>query len=258
VPLPGLIHKCYRDSFSASTVVVSQLTLHRMRHTWTEKVNAFITLTDFARERFIEGGLPANRLHVKPHFIDPDPGVGNHSGDYALYVGRLGKEKGTGTLMKAWEIVGERVPLIVVGEGPDQPLVEAAAKKNPKIQFLGKVERSKAIELMKSARYNLMPSDCWEMFGMSMLEAKAVGLPTIASNHGSFPSLIEDGKTGLLFEPMNADDLAAKVMGAVEHPTEWEAMRDLCRADYLANYTAETNYRQLIDIYRSAIDSNTA
>ena len=115
---PGVVHKCYRGSRAASGVVTAMLTTHRALRTWRKKVDVYIALTEFARRKFIEGGLPAGKIIVKPNFVYPDPGPGEGEGGFALFVGRLSFEKGVGTLLAAWEHLDRRIPLKIVGDGP--------------------------------------------------------------------------------------------------------------------------------------------
>ena len=123
VPWPGVAHACYRGSRSSSAAVAAMLTAHRVLGTWSRAVDAYIGLTEFARQRFVRGGLPAEKIVVKPNFVHPDPGAGGGDGEYVLFVGRLSEEKGVDTLLKAWKRPRVRVPLKIVGDGPLVPEV---------------------------------------------------------------------------------------------------------------------------------------
>src|SRR6185295_1438231 len=90
---PGVIHKCYRNSFSASLGIATATAAHRMLGTWKNAVDVYIALSQFSRTKFVEGGMPAEKIVVKPNFLDPDPGVGLGAGEYAIFVGRLSPEK---------------------------------------------------------------------------------------------------------------------------------------------------------------------
>src|SRR5262249_37589860 len=99
VPWPGVLHRCYRHNRSASSVVAGMLGVHRWLKTWTRTVSRYFTLTEFARRKFIAGGLPGDRITVKPNFVHPDPGMGTGRGGYVVFAGRLSPEKGVETLL---------------------------------------------------------------------------------------------------------------------------------------------------------------
>ena len=120
VPWPGIVHACYRESVAQTAVVATMLTVHRWLKTWREQVDLYVTPSEFARRKFIEGGLPAEKIIVKPNFVHPDPYEREGSGDYTLFVGRLSWEKGAGTLLRAWEKV-QSIPLTILGDGPLMP-----------------------------------------------------------------------------------------------------------------------------------------
>ncbi len=251
VPWPGVLHRCYRDGAAATATVAAMLVTHRLLRTWTRMVDVFVAPTDFARRKFVEGGLPERRVRVKPNFVDPDPGVGGHRGDYALFAGRLSTEKGVDTLLRAWGRLGVAAPpLKVVGAGPlEATLAEGAP---PAVEALGWRPRVEVLALMKEAAFLVFPSDCYESFGLGMAEAFATGLPVIASRRGAMAEVVEDGRTGLHFEPGDADDLAAKVVWARAHRAELARMGRTARLEYEARYTPARNHELLADIYRAA------
>src|SRR5439155_20865546 len=129
LPLPGVKHKCYRDSRAATAATAAMLSFHRAIGTWANAVDAYITPTNFAREKFIAGGLPAEKIHVKPNFVEPDPGIGAGGGGYAIFVGRLSHEKGLDTLLAAWDLCRDVLPLKIVGDGPLAGPVKNAARR---------------------------------------------------------------------------------------------------------------------------------
>ncbi|PYX03867.1 MAG: glycosyl transferase family 1, partial [Acidobacteria bacterium] len=111
-------HACYRQSRSASSAVAAMLSFHHWYGTWKNLVNCYIALSEFSRAKFIEAGLPPEKIVVKPNFVLPDPGVGPGSREYAVFLGRLSEEKGLRTLVQAWAHVNRNCPLRVIGEGP--------------------------------------------------------------------------------------------------------------------------------------------
>lgn len=258
LPWPGVAHACYRDSRPASGVVAAMLTTHRALGTWSRAVDAYITLTEFARRKFIEGGLPAEKLTVKPNFVHPDPGAGEGKGRYVLFVGRLSEEKGVGTLLAAWERLKDKVPLKIAGDGPLATKVAKTAARLREVEWIGRQDKDQVLALMKDARALIFPSLWYEGFPMVIAEAYAVGLPVIASDLGGMSSLIDHGRTGLHFRPGDAEDLAASVGWAAGHPAELSRMRREARFEFETRYAAERNYRMLIDVYEEAIKRTKA
>jgi len=253
VPWPGVIHGCWRNSKAGTALVVVMLVVHRLLRTWTEQVDVYITPTEFVRRKFIEGGLPAEKIVVKPNFVYPDPGIGEHKENFALFVGRLSAEKGVRTLLSAWRLLKD-IPLKIVGNGPLMTEVkERVERERFAVEVLGWRTREEVLALMRNASFLLFPSEWYETFGMTIIEAFACGLPVIASKLGAMAEIIEDGRTGLLFEPGNPEDLAAKVEWLLSHPQELARMSKEARAEYEAKYTAERNYEMLMAIYHRAL-----
>lgn len=247
-PYWGAWHRCYRNSLPGSLAVARMVDLHRKQGTWRTKVDCFIALTDFARNKFIEAGFPSNRIVVKPNFAtDPGkPEMGRQEG--ALFVGRLSEEKGLTTLIEAYGHLN--YPLRIVGDGPLYKELKAAAPCH--VQFVGRLNQNEVRQEMINAAFLVMPSVCYEGFPMTLVEAFSCGLPVIASRLGAMREIVEDGITGLHFTPGDPDDLAAKIRWAIEHPDELLEMGCAARAEYERRYTPEENYRQLITIYEDA------
>jgi glycosyltransferase involved in cell wall biosynthesis len=256
-PWPGIVHGCYRGSKVGTATVAAMQSVHSMMGTWQDKVSSYIALTDFARSKFIQGGLPADKIAVKPNFLTPDPGIGEGKGNYVLFVGRLWPEKGIDTLLTAWQQIGNRLPLKIVGDGPLAPQVAEAMQQIPGIEWLKQQPRAKVLSLMKNATVLVMPSIWYEGFPMSIAEAYAIGLPVITSNIGSMSALIDHGRTGLHFRPGDAEDLVTQIEWVLTHFAEMVQMRQSVRAEFETKYTAEKNYQILMNIYQQAASSST-
>jgi glycosyltransferase involved in cell wall biosynthesis len=257
IPYSGVVHGCYRNSKVASGGVATMLTVHRMMATWSKTVDLYITLTEFARQKFIAGGLPAEKIVVKPNFVSPEPNVGNGCGGYALFVGRLSVEKGLDTILKAWEHLGTQIPLKIVGDGPLADQVVAATKTLPQVEWLGRRTMSQVHDLMGEAMFLVFPSKWYETFGRVAIEAFAKGTPVIAANIGAIAELVDSGRTGLHFRPGDADDLTAKVEWLLANPSKLSQMRQDARAEFETNYTAEKNYQRIMEIYLQAQATST-
>lgn len=256
----GVLHGCYRDSRAETSAVALMLAVHRWRRTWTWGVDCFIALSEFSRRKFVEGGIPTEKITVKPNFVSADPGCRARSGEYALFVGRLSPAKRVLTLLAAWQRLQVRIPLRIAGSGPEREFLEAHAKQMElsDVRFLGLLPRDEVIAALKGARFLVFTSEWYETFGMAIIEAFACGVPVIASRMGAMQEIVADGRTGLHYTPGNADDLAAKVEWAWAHAEEMVAMGRAARAEYEAKYTAERNYGLLMQIYQRAIKTHRA
>ena len=252
IPWPGVVHKCYRGSRAASATVAAMVTTHRAIGTWRNAVDAYITLTEFGRKKFIEGGLPAAKLVVKPNFVYPDPGPGAGKGGYAIYVGRLSEEKGVETLLTAWKTLGATVPLTIVGGGPLADLVARAATPGSGIESLGSRPLDEVYRLIGEASVLVLPSQCYENFPRVVIEAYAKGTPVIASDLGAMAHVVDHGRTGRRFVPGDPTDLICQVRGLLADAPELDRMRQTVRREYEQHYTAQTNYRTLMAIYEGA------
>ena len=253
----GVWHGCYRDSKWMTAAVALMLQVHRRRGTWTHSVDSYVALTNFAREKFIQGGIPAPAIHVKPNFPDYDPGERTSPGHFALFIGRLDPEKGVKTLLSAWERLRDRIPLVVMGDGPLRQSLEAevAAKNRSNIAFTGWCERADVVAAIKAAAFLVIPSTWYEGFPMTLVEAFACGTPVICSRLGGLQEIVEHHRTGLHFNPGDASDLASTVASAWAQPSLLCAMGHAARKEFEAKYTAARNYELLLKIYEQTIAS---
>jgi len=256
IPWPGILHACYHESRGQTAVVAAMLGVHRYLGTWEDKVDIYIVFSEFYRQKFIAGGLPEERVVVKPHFVHPDPGPRQgQAGDYAAFVGRLDAEKGVHTLLRAWRQLPQ-VPLRIRGGGNLLGEVKRAieAEYLSALEVVGRLPREDLVQLVKGARFLVWPSEgFYETFGLVAIEAFACGVPVIASRLGVMAEITQDGETGLHFVPGDANDLAVKVEWAWSHPQELRKMGERARCEYEAKYTAARNYAQLMEIYERAI-----
>lgn len=256
LPLPGIIHRCYRDSTLHSAAIATMIATHNLRKTWQHKVAAYITLTNFQRDKMVASGLPAEKVHVKPNFLfQPASGDADRSASdqpYALYVGRLWAEKGIATVIDAYSRHDISLPLKVVGDGVLKEELQEKVRRSQldhRVEFLGWQPKSEVLQLITNARFLLFSSQWYETFGLSLIESFACATPVIASRLGGIAEIVADGETGLLFNPGEADDLAEKMLWAIGHPAAMVKMGQRGHQVYQQTYTPEANYRQLMSIY---------
>lgn len=249
-----VIHGCYRHSRLGTLAIAHMVDVHQRRGTWKKKINCFIALTDFARKKFIQAGLPEEKISVKPNFVYDDPGMGEGKGGYAVSVGLLSPAKGLKTLLTAWKKLGKNITLKIVGNMPAIPVIGDTGVGNiPGVEFLGYQPNEKVLQLMKEAAFLVFPSESYEGFPLAIAEAFAAGTPVVASNLGAMASIIEHDRTGLLFGPGNHEELIAAIERLIARPHILKQMRNAARAEYDAKYSAERNYGILINIYNQVL-----
>jgi glycosyltransferase involved in cell wall biosynthesis len=246
---------CYRESRLETAGVGAMLGVHRARHTWQQDVTAYIALTEFARRKFLQGGLPPEKIFVKPNFVYPDPGPSASDGEYAIFAGRLSPHRRVSSLLDAWTRLHSRIPLVIVGGGEQHIDLEqkVSANKLDMVRFTGLLPHDQAVAAIRKARFLIFSSEWYETFGMTMIEAFACGVPVICSRRGAMEEIVDDGRTGLHFIPGDNEDLAQKVEWAWNHPVNMRQMAAAARREYERKYTAEKNLPILMEVYRQAI-----
>lgn len=251
----GVVHGCYRSSRTASAAAALVQSAHRRLDVWGGGIARYVALTRFSQEKFIQGGVPPARIRVKPNFVHPDPGYGDDAGRYALFVGRLSPEKCVDTLLEAWSLIKQDIPLLIAGDGPEfEPLrLNAGRRGLDAVHFLGPLTRPEVLALMREARFLVFSSGWYENFPMVIAESFASGIPVVCPRLGAMQELVANHRTGLHYGPADAGQLAEKVIWAWTHPQETRAMGREARNEYDAKYTAEKNYPILMDIYEEAI-----
>lgn len=253
--LPALRHKCYRHSLPATASVVNMLWNNRRRGTYSSLVQRYVALTIFARERFIAGGLPADRIEVKPNGLTAPPQVGAGEGRHAVFVGRLSAEKGLQTLIDAWRALPD-IRLKVAGDGPLRAQLEEEVRRTgTNVEFMGRLERSQVAQVVGEASFAVVPSQWFEGFPMVVVEAFACGTPVVASRLGSLAEIVREGINGQLFTPGDPRALVAAVRAMLQAPETLKQMRRNAREEFEARYSAAASFQTLMEIYQRASQS---
>jgi len=249
-PWPSVAHACYRGERGATAVIAGMSAFHRLRGTWTDQVDRYIAQTEFAKGRFIAGGLPAEKIVVKSHFVSGQPATAAASRHQrALFVGRLSAEKGIDTLLQAWNEL--ETPIDLFGSGP---LLETVQRANlASIHVKGNVTQDEVAKAMATASFIVVPSVWYEGTPLVVIEAFAAGLPVIASRLGAMAEIVDDGVTGLHFEAGNASDLASKVRWATDHQKDMLHMGERARLAYQTRFSESIGYAKLISVYEDVL-----
>lgn len=271
VPLPALKYNCYRNSKSATAAIVGMQVVNRMIGTYKNKVNIYITLTEFFKTLMVRSGLPEEKIMVKPHFI-PDPyelldsqktlndmTSKGKSSKQIVFVGRLAYEKGLDLLLDAWSrLATHDYNLVIIGQGPERAKLENQYKQFPNIIWRGFLERKEVLEEVYKSKFTVISSRTYETFSLVLIEAFALGVPAIVPNHAGFPEVRSSTETGILYSPGNVEDLHSALSQAIHIEDEtWHTWSQQARQIYVQKYSPEVNYEHLLNIYEHAIQSKT-
>jgi len=251
----AVLTRCHKGSYPASFVYALESWINHFSGKYAS-VNSFISPSRFLRDKCMEYGLDGRKIECIPNFIDcsriPDKSGG---GEYLLYIGRLSREKGVGTLLQAYSRLDKPVPLKIVGEGPEREALESEARRSGlEVTFTGYLSGEKLTDALSRARVVVMPSECYENAPLSILEAFAAGKPVIGSRIGGIPEMVDHAVNGFLFESGNVTDLA-KTLGKfiALSETEIAALGRAARSKVEEMFTAERHAEQLLDLYLSIL-----
>lgn len=253
----SITYGCFKGSKLQTVPLAFMLKLHNYLKTFKKKIDGYICLTESQRKIFLDAHFDEKKLFIKPNFVDDTyEQKGYKYGDYAVFIGRLGEEKGIRTLIGAWRELSD-IPLKIIGSGPDadefKSLVSDLGIQN--IEFLGYKPYLECRKILNDARFLIMPSIWYETFGLTIIEAFSHGKPVIASHLGAMADLVKDKITGLLFTPMNTQELADKVRWLWNNPEECKRMGLNARKEYETKYTPGKNYEMLMEIYNKVIET---
>lgn len=246
----SVMKKCWRNSYLLSFLL--SCILYRWRSILKNNVDSYIVLSEFSRNKFNELGLKGHNVYLKTNFLatEPEEDIGDHG--YALFIGRLVDYKGVGTLIKAFNIKPS-FDLKIIGDGPMREEVSSFASSRNNVEFLGSVAKKGVIRALKNSSFLIFPSECYENMPMVIIESLGFSKPVLASSLGAVNELIINGTNGILFEPGNAEDLAAKISYLFSHKKEREIMGKNANNIYRTCFDKEKNYCDLMDIYEKTI-----
>ncbi len=242
-----------RKSICESFAYALRSATARKWNLFKNNVSLYIPPSEFVRQRMINAGFSRERIVVVPNTVSVHKSVEVEPlGKYIAYAGRISPEKGVDTLLKA--AAKTRIPVKIAGDNSQMP--ELAAKAPSNARFAGLLNRDQIAEFYRNALFSVVPSTCFETFGLVAAEAMSHGLPVIASKIGALPEIVEDGVTGFLFDPGNAEELAGRMRLLWENPALCRKMGDAARDKVIREYGENLYYRRLLDIYNRAIELN--
>jgi glycosyltransferase involved in cell wall biosynthesis len=247
----ALPRRCNRGTLTRTAVSVLESYVSYWCGAWSE-IDHFIAVSDFQRNKIIQFGMPEDKISTIQNFVDASDIPPNQDpGAYLLYFGRIERVKGLFTLLEAIAPL-TTIPLKIVGEGNAGVEVEDYVNdRNLKhVKIMGFQSGKQLHELIHNCMVVIVPSEWYETFGLTVLEAFAHGRPVIASTIGALPELVNDGEDGLLFPPGDVLALREKILWASKNSDLLVKMGQFGRKKVETLFTAERYYRELISIYR--------
>ncbi len=245
-------HKCVKDSRVLSAIVYLESVVNRSLKSYVNNVNKFVVPSKFYLEKFVEWGFNRKQFIHIPNFIDihkyqPDFSAGN----YFVYFGRLGHEKGLTTLLKA--AGNTQVPLVIVGTGHEEESLQKLAQElGVRVDFLGFQSGEKLHAAIRSARAVVLPSEWYENAPISVMEAYALGVPVIGADIGGIPELIQEDITGIRFASGSVESLGQALQRMSNLPdSRIEEMGRAARNWVESEYTADLFRERLLELYQS-------
>lgn len=252
-PLQSVAHGCYRGSRLATLPLAAMISVHRLAGTWRNSVDRYVLPSEFARSLYVEAGWAPERLVVKANTA-PEPGVvrtGPGHGFVAL--SRFSHEKGLDTLLDAWRRADIDEPLTLIGAGDLDDELRTRARDLRTVQFTGQLPPREALERLVTARALVVPSRWFEVFPRTVVEAYALGVPVVASRLGSLADVVQDGVTGLHFEPESPDALAASLRRLASADAFTAQLGRQARRRYEDELAPWPTTRRLLAIYGEAL-----
>ncbi len=247
-------YRCTKNSRFKSLINTVEMYFHyAMRY--YQKVDRFIAVSRFYREKMIEFGFPPEQVVHIPNFIDTQRfrHVDRDQG-YGLYLGRLSWGKGLETLIDACAKTPQ-IPMVIAGTGSleDDLKAEVARRGLDNVRFVGYQTGNALQRLIEDASFSVIPSQAYENCPMSVLESLAVGTPVIGSRLGGIPELIEDGEDGLHFTPGDAEDLAQKMLFLWSSDTLRKEMGYAGAQRIAREHAPERHYQRLTGLYEAVL-----
>jgi glycosyltransferase involved in cell wall biosynthesis len=241
-----ILQNC-RGSIFESAAYASRSLIARVLGLYTDNISLVIALNEFGKIRLSMAGFDPERIVVIPNMVDiPELRADPSRGRYAIFSGRICVEKGVYSLVSAASLAPD-VEVRVMGSGAI--LDDLMRHASPNVRFLGQLDQQRVQEELRGARFLVFPSIWFEGCPLAVLEAMAIGLPIIASRIGGIPELVEDGETGLLFEPGNVRELAQKMTELWNDPERCSRMGMEARRKAQRNHSETTYWESLRAAY---------
>ena len=256
----ALLQRCGKGRLTNSLILMLEAYFNRKMADVVRLIDVIIAPSRFMGDKFVEHGIPPRKVIHHFNALDLKSYTPRFGGDgYMVYLGRLSREKGVATLIRAMKRV-PGVPLKILGEGEEKDalLRYVADQKIAGVEFLGYRTGVELLEIIRNASFVVVPSEWYENSPYSVLESFALGKPVIAARIGGIPELVEDGKNGYLFTSKNAEELAERINLLASDETRVREFGRNGRAKVERDFDPERHYRFILDTYERLAGSRRA
>ena len=248
--------KCIKDSGLKSILGAIEGQYYRIKKVYNKKIAYIITPSEFYRQKLIEDGIKENKIEAIHNYIDVNQyNLQTDDQGYALYIGRLSKEKGILNLIEAFSNL-KNEKLYIAGDGPERERIENIIKDGhleKNILFLGYLKQDQVKEYLRKARFVVVPSIWYENCPYSILETQAIGKPVIGANIAGIPELVQDKVNGLTYQYDDIKELEEKMKILFENRLLAEEYGKKAREIAIKEYSKDAYYNQIIKIYEKAV-----
>lgn len=249
--LNAVLHPCFPKRTQAGAYAAA-LWIHRFLVRLEDKVDLFISPSEFVRDTALRWGFPSSKVTVVRNFAEVSPAEPRSPGRYGLYLGRLSSEKGLDTLLEALRRAGDP-EFLIVGDGPlEEGLKDLAGQlRLENVTFTGRVAATDVPEILTQARYMVVPSLWDENAPLAALEGLAAGRPLIVSDAGGLPELVANGE-GVTFPPGRVDAMAERIL-SLDDPGLCLQMGERALASARRDFSAEVHLAALEEAYERVL-----
>lgn len=248
---------CIKNSKLKSILGAIENYYYYKKKIYTDKIKYIITPSNFYKGKFIEDGIEKDKIDYIHNFIDIDQyEIETDDKGYALYFGRLSREKGILNLLNAFAQT-KKGNLYIAGTGPEEDEIKRIIKDNnieDRVKLLGFLNKDEMREVTRKSRYIVIPSIWYENCPYSAIETQAIGKPIIGANIGGIPELVKDKENGLIYKYDDIDELKEKLELLFEDNKLVEEYSKNAKKYAKKEYTTESYYNRLIKIYKKILN----
>ena len=247
--------RCHKNSRSAGLLIGVEAYMHKFMKIYENNVDIIHTPSKFFKRKFIQAGIDPTKIEQLYYTIRVDQYKPLfESGNYFVYFGRLEEAKGLKTLLSAMKNI-TKSQLLIIGSGDYRENLEILAKQLNlnNVKFLGKKSGNQLKEIVSNSKFVVVPSECYDNSPLVIYESYSMGKPVIGSSLGGIPELIENNKTGLIFESRNVEELSEKINYFLNNPKLLKNFGKNARNKAETEFSPEIHYRKMFEKYNRLV-----